>query len=403
MPQLSTDEIPELLARLVDKSLVQVDAEGRYDLLQLVRQFSQEELARTDEGAPTRTRHLRNYADLADKRGPEMFGPKISEVQQILTTENENIRQAVEWAITTPDTWPRAAQIVENTFWSLFNRGSITEGLALCSLIIQSAPVDADPAIFANVFSLLGTYQQLCDHPDTVATCDHAIELGRKAPSDWAVASGSFQKAMYLQRKETREEVQPLLKQALQSIRKVDGVFARSNEFSILTILGNSAVMDERFEDATKYYEGSIAICDQLNYKRGYAVVYGNLGHLSERLGEYKAAHEYAIKTLSTFVELSDWRNLAGSIADTASGFWVAGDCESAAHSVGCAYGMWEKTEIVPDAIDAETANRWLNRLKEKMDLEAFNEAFEKGKTIPAKEMVAKLLANPQPWVTPEK
>lgn len=398
MQQLTSDEIPELLARLVDKSLVLCDADGRFDLLQLVRQFSQEEMARTDEVAAVRTKHLGHYSALCRQIAPEMAGPNILEAHEIFISESENIRQAVEWAIASGSTWSLAVGILEDAFWSQFTRGSTIEGATLCDLAIKSAPSDADPKALADIWALLATYQQLSGHPDALASCNTAIEAGLKAESDFAVASASFQKGMYELRSGRPEEVEPLLIRALEHIRKDARLSARNTEFGILTILGNSAVMDDRLDDAMRYYEGCRVICEELNYLRGWAVLHGNLGHMYERLGNYEAAHESAVKSFETFIKLGDWRNLAGSIANSASGYWLACDYETAAKVVGCAYAIWGKSELVPDSIDYATAERWRARLREKMGADAFDLAFEHGQQISPKEMVAKILTHPVAW-----
>lgn len=398
MPQLNAEEIPELLARLVDKSLVHVDASGRFNLLQLVRSFGQEEIAEMADNAPTRTRHLQHYVDFSSRQALAIIGPRLFEAHEAFAVESENLRQSVEWAITDAHTWPLAVELLNNTFWPNFNRGAMSEGAALCSLVIDNAPATCDPKDLADAWGWLCTYRQLSDHPDAIAICDKAIELGQQSQNPAPIAQGTFQKAMFNLRKGRLEDLQPLLFTALDAIRQVSGPVARQMEFSVLTILGNSAVMGGRLEAAKEFYEECETICDELGYVRGHAVLYGNLGHLYERLGEYKTTHRYMIKSLDTFLKLNDLRNLAGTLSDSASGFWVAEDYETAALAVGCAFGIWGDSELVPDSIDFYGAERWRERLMEKMGAAAFTAAFEKGKTISPKEMVAIILANPEPW-----
>ena len=398
MPPLTIDEIPELLARLADKSLIHSDANGRFNLLQLVRQFAQEELARTDDGIAVRRRHLAHYAGLCHKNVREMNGPNVIEGQDLYVKENENIRHAIEWALDNQDMWPMGAQCIRDTYWSHFNRGAMTEGIALCTHAIDNAPSDADTTILGGVWGMLCTYQQLSDHPDAIATCDKLIELAEKWQDAWPLAMAKFQKGQLLMRRGKSNEAQVLLADALELIRQVDNRGARGIEFAILNMLGSYAVMDERFEDAKSYYDGCLRICNELNMVRGYAVVYGNLGHLHERLGDYKAAHKAAISSAEMFLQLNDVRNLAGGVANTASGYWVAGDYENAVQALGFAYAIWAKTELVVDPIDGATAERWATRLKEKMGDDAFAAAFERGKSISPNDMLAKILSNPEPW-----
>jgi predicted ATPase/DNA-binding SARP family transcriptional activator len=65
------DDVIDLLASLVDKSLLQVNRSGRYRMLETIREYGIERLAERDELAPIRSRHADFFADLvreADQR-----------------------------------------------------------------------------------------------------------------------------------------------------------------------------------------------------------------------------------------------------------------------------------------------------------------------------------------------
>ena len=70
--------ILDLLASLVDKSLVLVDeraAAVRYRLLETVRQYALQRLAEAGEEAAMRDRHRDAMVDLAERIAPELHGP----------------------------------------------------------------------------------------------------------------------------------------------------------------------------------------------------------------------------------------------------------------------------------------------------------------------------------------
>ena len=95
---LDSGEILDLLSHLVDKSLVQVEADGgRYRLLETVRQYAEEQLAAAHESDQTRSRHLVFFVDFAEEASPHLMGSDQGAWLQRLDTERENILFALQW------------------------------------------------------------------------------------------------------------------------------------------------------------------------------------------------------------------------------------------------------------------------------------------------------------------
>jgi non-specific serine/threonine protein kinase len=89
----------DLLARLVEKSLVIMDAGGeRYRLLETVRQYAQERLHESGGEDTARTHHLAFYLALAEKARPELAGPQQGAWLAGLDLERENLLSAHAWA-----------------------------------------------------------------------------------------------------------------------------------------------------------------------------------------------------------------------------------------------------------------------------------------------------------------
>jgi tetratricopeptide (TPR) repeat protein len=96
---VSSGEVLDLLGHLVDKSLVALDAQdGRYYLLETVRQYALERLAASVEEGRTRDRHLGYYVALAERSQGELYGPKQVAWAARLDAERENILLAFDRA-----------------------------------------------------------------------------------------------------------------------------------------------------------------------------------------------------------------------------------------------------------------------------------------------------------------
>jgi predicted ATPase/DNA-binding CsgD family transcriptional regulator len=89
-----------ILAGLVDQSLLRVDANGRYSLHELLRQFSTEKLDTSpEETTQTHDLHCHYYTDFMGKQWSRLSGSEIKSALTDITTELDNVRAAWNWAI----------------------------------------------------------------------------------------------------------------------------------------------------------------------------------------------------------------------------------------------------------------------------------------------------------------
>src|SRR5687767_10786745 len=67
---------PQLLAALLDKSLLRWNGVARYDMHELVRQYASEKLAEASETDPVRYQHLAYFLQLAEQAEQELTGQR---------------------------------------------------------------------------------------------------------------------------------------------------------------------------------------------------------------------------------------------------------------------------------------------------------------------------------------
>jgi predicted ATPase len=100
------DDVADLLARLVDKSLVvsrDEDGRARLLLLQTLAEYGRERIAETGERSVLRGRHAGWYGTVADGGIPAMFGRQQRRWLRTVRRELGNLRQALDWAVDTGD------------------------------------------------------------------------------------------------------------------------------------------------------------------------------------------------------------------------------------------------------------------------------------------------------------
>ncbi|MBX3085800.1 MAG: helix-turn-helix domain-containing protein [Anaerolineae bacterium] len=86
-----------LMAGLVDKSLVRLNAIGRYEMHELLRQFATDKLRDSHEGAEAQ--HFHYFLALAEQIERRLFGPQHMVSMDRLEIEHDNFRAALGWAL----------------------------------------------------------------------------------------------------------------------------------------------------------------------------------------------------------------------------------------------------------------------------------------------------------------
>ncbi|MEU3274055.1 BTAD domain-containing putative transcriptional regulator [Saccharomonospora sp. NPDC006951] len=90
--------VPEVLAGLVDKSIVELTAEGRYRMLETIRAFALERLAETGTTDRLRRGHAERFLALAEQAAPYLRGGDQLEWLGRLDAELDNLQSALDWA-----------------------------------------------------------------------------------------------------------------------------------------------------------------------------------------------------------------------------------------------------------------------------------------------------------------
>jgi predicted ATPase len=100
------DEVVDVLAGLVDKSMLIADTSQhptRYRLLETLRQYGEEQLDAGGETAAFRERHLRYYTELAERTGMDYIGANQVQAAHRFDVEWDNLRAAHHWALIVGD------------------------------------------------------------------------------------------------------------------------------------------------------------------------------------------------------------------------------------------------------------------------------------------------------------
>ena len=121
---IADGDVLDLLAQLIEKSLVAVDADsGRYGQLETVRQYAAERLQTAGEVAAVRARHRVHFVALAERARPELLGPHQAEWLARLDLDRENLLGAHASCADDPQAGVAGLQLVTALKHYFYRRG----------------------------------------------------------------------------------------------------------------------------------------------------------------------------------------------------------------------------------------------------------------------------------------
>jgi hypothetical protein len=133
-------EILDLLAGLVDRSLIQVAERGslmRYYLLETIRDYAVEQLAKAGELDTVRDRHAAFFRSLVETAEPHLEGREQDAWADLLEQERPDLRSAVRWAGVRGD-GDTAQRLVAALMWFFVIRAHMREGKALFDVALDT-------------------------------------------------------------------------------------------------------------------------------------------------------------------------------------------------------------------------------------------------------------------------
>ncbi|WP_165781546.1 AfsR/SARP family transcriptional regulator [Streptosporangium minutum] len=148
---LDRTEVLDVLARLVDKSLVVAQSHGaavRYRMLETIRAYAAERLAESGEQGRVRLAHAVFFTELAERSDPGLRGHGQLAVVAEMVAEHDNLSAALRWAVEAARS-DLALRMVGALGWYWWLRGYRVEGAHRAYEVLRLAGDDADPARLA--------------------------------------------------------------------------------------------------------------------------------------------------------------------------------------------------------------------------------------------------------------
>lgn len=260
-------EILDLLAPIVDRCLVQLDAEAastsgraRYRMLETVREYSRDRLEE-DEGHARgmRARHRDYCIELARSAEKRYRTRDASKVYATLDFEHDNLQGALQSGLAEDGSACR--RLTSHLVYYWFTRGYWTEGRRTLDRVLS---LPENVASIERVHELNWSGQFAHHQGDLVEArrrFEEALDLSRKLENDAQVARGLSYLALVLNELGERDRAQELLEEALAGHERLGNEAGAAH---VANRLGNLAFARGDARLAIELYDRSLVTARQL-------------------------------------------------------------------------------------------------------------------------------------------
>ncbi len=310
------DEMIDLLARLIDKSLLIADegsAEARYRMLETIRDYAQERLVESGD-APTIYAHHRDwFVELVQQARPGFFtGAEQAQWLARLSEDHDNLRAALRWSDEDPDGASAELSLASGLwrFWEI--RGHLAEGSGWLerALARTGGEISARRASGLTGAGILASLRG--DHAGAVAAHEASLLLHRELGNPLAVAAACNNVANAAIEQGNFARARELYREGIELTRAAGD--QQSVGFSLLNLADLTARQGDVAE-ADKLYAESIATFEGIGDQWGVAQATSRLALVSRRRGDLAAARARYNEAMELYRRLGDRRAEARMLA----------------------------------------------------------------------------------------
>ena len=217
------DQVLDLLAKLVDKSLVSalhVSGRSRYRLLETLRDYARNRLSESPDATTVRDAHTRWAVAFAEAAGAQVLGPEQSRWLEDIAASLDDLRAALEWTLEADDRQTGLRLMVGLRQW--WPIGALREARQWLEKLLAD-PEAISPALLGQGLSLYGTVLMIHGEAERgIEIEERALALLRDAGDLRGAAWATHHLGIGRWELAQPEEVKQLLLDALQAFEKLN-------------------------------------------------------------------------------------------------------------------------------------------------------------------------------------
>ena len=390
--ELKRSDILDLLGRLVDKSLVVVDAgvaggQTRYHFLETIREYALEKMKSVGEETVVRDRHLEYFRKLAEETEPHLYASEQAEWFGRTDAEIDNLRAALDWSVVDDAGAENEARIrngfqlvgVLSWYWQRSYSNEIVERLQhmLSRQTTTISSIERARALSAIGF-IHGTFG-----PTTEARpyLEEALAIVRKHNDPLTLAWTLTKLAIVTRQLEDYDSSLSLLNESL-ALTKELGSSAKAVAGMTLAWIGDVYLGREDEVRAQKFYEEGIALLRETYNGNILAFADRRLGLLILKQGNHERAKILFRESLHCNHDIGHQGGTTASLAALAKLALVQGKLTRAAQLYGIVDDRLETMKAPMMAIDVAEFEGVVAALRAQLDNKTLEKFWTKGKSM---------------------
>ncbi len=390
---IAREDMLDHVSRLVDKSLVSVEAASeadpaagrRYRFLETVRQYGRDRLVRAGESEMVRDRHLAYFTALVQRVEPELGGADQVLRLNRLQVLHDDLRSALDWSLATPERSETALELVAALWWFWVKRAYFSEGRQRLERALAAAP-HSSPGLRARALiglSHLTSFEG--DNARTMVLLDECLALAREAGDLSTMALTFGFQALTAAERGDFERCGQLAAEGLSVAPQSGDPKGRGLS---LRMLGYVAAHAGDYNRASASFEESVFLLRQTGETWGLGILLGDLAGLRLLQGRYADARALGHEAIFLCEELGDRRGVAWSLATLATAEAAEGRSDRAARLWGASAGALEAMGVPAQLTIKRVQDRFLDVAKASMGEHAFQAASSQGRALSLKQAV---------------
>ena len=394
---IEPSQILDLLAGLVDKSLVFAEPEARgdgvrYGALDTVRQYAHERLAEVGDSDTIQRQHATFFLALAEEVEQELLrGPGQVHLLARMEREHDNLRAALRWSLEHQDV--RLVLRLAGALWQFWHiRGYWHEGQQWLDTALMAATDDEGLAgLRAKAFGRAGFLaRSVGDYQRAKVLHEQSLMLSRRLGDKWGLAWSLHDLGIVAHIQGDPEQATKLYEESLSLSRDL---LDRRGMAWALNSLGIVAHVTGDLERAAALFGESLALKRELGDRWAVSNSLLNLGHLAEQRGEHEQAVVLNSESLIIKHELGDKEGIAHCLSALASVAAHSGQAARAARLFAASQALRESVDLALDPFNRARRDEDVASLRNKLRAARFEAAWKDGYTMPLEEAVAYALA----------
>lgn len=345
------------LVNLVDKSLLRKISDGRYEMLEVLKQYGAEKIREFPQiNSTVRTKHSSYFVDFVHQREDSLRGGNQKSALEEIATEIENIRSAFRWVVS-HKIYSDVSKILEGLYRFYEIRGWLQEGnesfaniaaslqedygdtdsldaklLHLYSKVLNrqgaflyrlGKPDDAEHVLTKSIqileqmddkkeiafaFTYLGAVEYLCqNYHQATFHLNKALQIFRDNEDRLGTAISLHHLGLIAKDVNNFSKAKELFQESLELNREF------GDRFGIAISLNNMGIVARELghlEEASQLHHESLQIREELNDRWGIANSLDSLGLVSYRMRKFSEAKNLFEKSMEIYNEIGDQRRL---------------------------------------------------------------------------------------------